>query len=274
MIKYDVLRKIATIHEWNNTSLELNIVKWGTGKPKYDLRRWTDGEPQKGVTLEEEDLKKLFYSIGNEMEYDFSSDAEGDVEEEIEEDYEEEDIDFRCFFVHGDMSSCDANGHDYYKVVARTPIFAKNNKVQEIEVPAYHCKDCKAYYISESVYKKIESMGRLLCQLISKTEFEELKKLSSLEDLNPQSKLAMIGYNVGSKDALSAKQRQTLLEYAIREGVVTKQEAISYLKFFIKLHEGKTNMEHAIQKWREDISFLSGQPLTDKRIIGVARIVR
>lgn len=103
---------------------------------------------------------------------------------------------------------------------------------------------------------------------------DDIKRLSTIDELNPQSKLAMIGYNVGSKDGFSAKHRQTLLEYAIREGVVTKQEAISYLKFFIKLHEGRPHMESAIQKWREDISFLSGQPLTDKRIIGVARIIR
>lgn len=274
MIKFDIVKKISKIHEWNNTSLEFNIVRWGSGKPKYDLRKWSDGEPHKGVTLEVEDLKNLFYAIGDEIGYDFSNYDLDDEEEEYDEEYDEEDIDFRCFFVHGDMSSCDANGHDYYKVIARTPIFDKNSMVQEIEVPAYHCRDCKAYYISESVYRKIESMGRLLCQLISRKEFDDIKRLNTIDELNPQSKLAMIGYNVGSKDGFSAKHRQTLLEYAIREGVVTKQEAISYLKFFIKLHEGRPHMESAIQKWREDISFLAGQPLTDKRIIGVARIIR
>ncbi len=274
MVNYTVIKKIATIHQWQNTTLELNVVKWGTGKPKYDLRRWTNNEPQKGITLEDEDLSKLFYLIGAEIGYDFNHQEEYDDEDKEEYEEDEEEIDYRSFFVHGDMRYCEDHGHDYRKIMAQIPIFTKEKKVQNIEFSAYHCYDCGAYYISEALYGRIRAKGRLLCQLVSKAEFEDIKRNKTFDDLNPQGKLAIIGYNVGSKDNFSAKYRQTILEYAIKGGVVTKKEAISYLRFFIKLNEDRPNMKSAVQKWKEDLNFLMGRPASEERLVGVARIVR
>ena len=272
---YQIERKIDVIREWTEITLELNVVKWGTGKPKYDLRRWNNGDPQKGVTLEKEDLEKLFYVIGEEIGYDFSKDKDEKTPEDGEssETLEEMEIDYRSFFVHGDMRQCDINGHDYKKIIARIPIYT-GNKVAEIEVPAFHCIDCDAFYISEAVYNKVLSKGRLLCQLVSKDELIKYRKQAKFNELKPQGKLAIVGYNVGSIDNLSARHRQTILEYAIREGIVTKKEAISYLKFFIRLNEGKKSSENAIRKWNEDLNYLMGIDISNQRLVGVARIIR
>lgn len=35
-----IIKKIATIKEWKNVSIELNLIDWGDGKAKYDLRKW------------------------------------------------------------------------------------------------------------------------------------------------------------------------------------------------------------------------------------------
>ena len=61
-IKYEIIKNIGTLSEsskgWKK---ELNLVSWNDREPKYDLRDW-DPEHEKmgkGVTLTEEELKKL-----------------------------------------------------------------------------------------------------------------------------------------------------------------------------------------------------------------------
>ena len=61
-IKFEIIKNMGTISEsskgWKK---ELNLVSWNDREPKYDLRDW-DPEHEKmgkGVTLTEEELKKL-----------------------------------------------------------------------------------------------------------------------------------------------------------------------------------------------------------------------
>lgn len=37
-IKFEIKKRIGIISETSNTSLELNLVSWNNGTPKYDLR--------------------------------------------------------------------------------------------------------------------------------------------------------------------------------------------------------------------------------------------
>ena len=69
-IKFEIIKNIGVLSEsskgWKK---ELNLVSWNDREPKYDLRDW-DPEHEKmgkGVTLTEEELKKLKELLG-EME--------------------------------------------------------------------------------------------------------------------------------------------------------------------------------------------------------------
>jgi len=69
-IKFEIIKNIGVLSEsskgWKK---ELNLVSWNDREPKYDLRDW-DPEHEKmgkGVTLTEEELKKLKELMG-EME--------------------------------------------------------------------------------------------------------------------------------------------------------------------------------------------------------------
>jgi len=66
-IKYEIIKNIGVLSEsskgWKK---ELNLVSWNGREPKYDLRDW-DPEHEKmgkGVTLTEEELKKLKELLG------------------------------------------------------------------------------------------------------------------------------------------------------------------------------------------------------------------
>ncbi len=61
-IKFEIIKNIGTLSESSKGwTKELNLVSWNSREPKYDLRDW-DPEHEKmgkGVTLTEEELKKL-----------------------------------------------------------------------------------------------------------------------------------------------------------------------------------------------------------------------
>ena len=54
---FEIITTFFTITEKNGSTLQLNHMKWGNNPPKYDLRRWKDGKPLKGVSMTAESLK-------------------------------------------------------------------------------------------------------------------------------------------------------------------------------------------------------------------------
>lgn len=60
--KFEIVRRIGTVSNTSNSSLDLNLLIWNNGKPKYDLRKWggKGTEPYKGVTFTRDELIKLY----------------------------------------------------------------------------------------------------------------------------------------------------------------------------------------------------------------------
>lgn len=57
-IKYDILDTLIVFPADGTWHKELNLVKWGSREPKYDLRPWNDDRSKmgKGTTLTKEEL--------------------------------------------------------------------------------------------------------------------------------------------------------------------------------------------------------------------------
>ena len=66
-IKFEIIKNMGTISESSKGwTKELNLISWNGRDPKYDIRDW-DPEHEKmgkGVTLTEEELKKLKEMLG------------------------------------------------------------------------------------------------------------------------------------------------------------------------------------------------------------------
>lgn len=71
-LKFEILNYIGVISEgtkgWKK---ELNRVSWGSDEPKYDLRTWGAEHKLigKGITLTEEELRKLKEIIDEELKF-------------------------------------------------------------------------------------------------------------------------------------------------------------------------------------------------------------
>lgn len=66
-VKCEVVKKIRVLSQYANKTKELNLVKWGNMDPTYDIRKWEDGKPGKGIALSLEETKALYESLGLEF---------------------------------------------------------------------------------------------------------------------------------------------------------------------------------------------------------------
>lgn len=61
--KYEIVQQLAVLSEINNTTKELNVIKYNGSPAKYDLRTWKqqDGEKKmlKGITMTAEEIAAL-----------------------------------------------------------------------------------------------------------------------------------------------------------------------------------------------------------------------
>ncbi len=70
--KYTVNEEMEVLGGNSKYRNVLSIVSWNGYEPKYDLRRWKDDSPTKGIALtpeEMENLKKALNRIDNFAEY-------------------------------------------------------------------------------------------------------------------------------------------------------------------------------------------------------------
>lgn len=71
-IKYEIIEELGVLSEsakgWTK---ELNRISWNGGAPKYDVRDWSPEHEKmgKGVTLSEEEAKKLAELLAAKLQY-------------------------------------------------------------------------------------------------------------------------------------------------------------------------------------------------------------
>ena len=67
-IKYEIIEVLSeSAKGWTK---ELNLISWNGGAPKYDIRDWAPEHEKmgKGVTLSEEEAKKLYVLLREVVE--------------------------------------------------------------------------------------------------------------------------------------------------------------------------------------------------------------
>lgn len=296
-VKYSIVKNIACWKVSDSETLEFKIIKWANNPEKYDLRKWSNGEPKTGVTIPKERLEDVFIAIGEELDYEINSgespepdpepglepgpELDPDPEPEAFEITPYEEIDFRDFFVYGSVSGCGYPNHtDKELVRAKLPILSGIGVVKETELSAIFCRECGVYYITQSEYDRISKEGRIICQLLSEKEYLYFKNNRNHNqfDYLPESILHRFGYNASEKDDYSDNDRQQILTTAISLGVVSKRDAIGLIKTLIYRNEKNYKNRNAVEKWRKDLAFLNGfdpdEYIKNKRLIGVKRIIK
>ena len=67
-VKFEIVKKIKVLSNGTKKTKELNIVKWGNMEPTFDVRKWEDGQPGKGITLTRDEAKELCLALAADLE--------------------------------------------------------------------------------------------------------------------------------------------------------------------------------------------------------------
>ncbi len=69
--KYEINEEVAVLSENGDFTCEVNIITYGTGRPKLDIRKWNRAEDkmQKGITLNKEEALALLEAL-KELDFD------------------------------------------------------------------------------------------------------------------------------------------------------------------------------------------------------------
>ena len=160
---------------------------------------------------------------------------------------------------------CNAN-HVVLDMAGELAICNHRGEIRIHLVPIAYCANCDTYFIQESVYNDLSKKGIILCQIMKYKTYKEYGKFSlNNRHWRDESPLKIMGYSVGQDVGLSEVQRRIVLEDIVDAGVLTKDQTISYLNFFIRNH---ANMPSAIDKWESDKKYIENYRIgSSKRVI-------
>ena len=174
------------------------------------------------------------------------------------------------FFVRTNVISCVNKKHNIEEVTAEIDIIKHNGEVYKQKIPAFYCSECNLYFIYNNQYERIKRNGVPLCPIYEYNKY--LNVLGNNMNLNQESLLHSFGYNVGSAEDLSSKQRQRILRFVVENGIIDKHKIIALLNYFIDMRKGQMKFNNAIKKWNDDINYLNLNKINLQRNIKISSI--
>lgn len=194
--------------------------------------------------------------VEEDEEYEFDDELE---DEEIEEDEDEEvfpeEIEGNSFLVITGSPSCIYRNHDVMDITASVKVMNGKGKVETILIPALYCETCEEFYMLEPEYRKLKVRGTPICKVVTQEVYRDIR--SGRTELNAESLLHSLGYNVSEKEGLSPQYRHNLLKAILKEKVMTRMAVLSHLDYLIKRNGKKEHMESARAKWEDDRYYVS-----------------
>lgn len=165
------------------------------------------------------------------------------------------DIEPKDFLVRTGIQGCSKKNHRISDISASLKIMNKNAGIKTVRIPAIYCDTCRRYYILEHDYRKLIKQGVPICKIITVETLEGIQ--SGRIQLNDESLLHSLGYNVNAQEGLSHLQRQKLLGIIINEKIMTKAEVLSHLDYLIRRSAGTPRLDNARTKWETDRQFVA-----------------
>ena len=177
------------------------------------------------------------------------------------------------FLVRTNSFSCRRNGHKFKEVTACVTLIRTNNRIQDVFLPGWQCETCKCYYILEDDYEKLDRMGVIVAKVYTEKEWKSTQRAGGqFSELNPESILHKLGYNVTASQGLSDSIRQETLATAIDFKLMSKREVIDFLTWLINTRSGIDTMQNAVGKWERDRNFVSNYRLNTREFVRIKSI--
>lgn len=155
---------------------------------------------------------------------------------------------------------CIREGHKLEDVRIQVRLLHHGN-ISVLPIAGGYCSSCKRYYIYSEVFDNFLKglrPGTVILQNRFKAPngmYGEVYDVTA--GLRSQSLLNRCGYSVSYNNGLSDGSRIELLRQIINSKLMTKQEVMSYLNYFINFNGKKSGNEYAKKMWVKDLMALS-----------------
>lgn len=171
--------------------------------------------------------------------------------------------------------------HQLQDVRAVFRSISRMGTVRELEIPAGYCPQCNIYFILESTFERIKRSGVPICRTMDEKTYVCNNYNGSSMDITlaQESVLMQFGYTVSQTEDLPMIQRRAILAAVVDYKVLTKNEVISYLDYFIRYRKNQRNQDGslrygaAIEKWKEDREFISHYKIGNYTKVAMKRII-
>ncbi len=210
--------------------------------------------------------------VEEDEEYEFDDDDFDDEEIEEDEEVVVGEIEGNDFLVITGNPSCLYRNHDIMDITASVKIMNGKGEVEAILIPAFYCDTCEQFYMLEPEYRKLKVRGTPICRVVTQEVYKDIR--SGKIELNAESLLHSLGYNVSEKEGLSPQYRHKLLKAILKEKVMTKMQVLSHLDYLIRRNGQKEHMESARAKWEDDRYYVSRLDLSSDDSIRIDSIRR
>ena len=164
---------------------------------------------------------------------------------------------------------CNQN-HDLEDMAGEVDVIDRKGNIYPYLIPIVYCKSCNVYYVLEDTYKDLKAKGVIRCQIMSYYEHKYGEKPEP-GTLNKVSPLRKWGYTVSQAVGYSDVQRQGILEDIVDYRIMTKDEVLSYLNFFMKLNHNGSDI--ALAKWKEDRDYILNYKLGSSKRVKINKII-
>lgn len=149
------------------------------------------------------------------------------------------------------MLLCNIHKHNIIPIKSTLKLTAQNKFLQ---IPTNYCRDCKKVFIGNQTLNLYEQQyGKVL---LHREEAQEKTYNSEFKAFKSQSQLHQTGYNVINGN-WTKTERQAHLNALISNNIMTQFEIIRDLEFTINIFQNRSNYSRAIEKWQQDLLFIS-----------------
>lgn len=155
----------------------------------------------------------------------------------------------KILYIYKGNIKCRRNLH---RIISATAILY-NQTDNEIEINVEYCTECKKYLLEYGLFERYRNRYGVLIgnfRMITNGIFD------GEYDLALESPLRLSGYNVSQKDDFSSDERHYILARIIHDKIMSKNDVIRYLSYFIRMNGARYGNELAVEKWEEDLTFV------------------
>lgn len=173
--------------------------------------------------------------------------------------------------VLNDNRKCTNEHYFIQDIQAELRIATPTNGIVLHKIPAAYCESCDLYFVIKSDFKKLQTLGKILCPVIDRTQ-KHLNKITKRK-AGGESRIHQLGYNVKKGNECTDEQRQMILANIVENTNISKYEITSLISKCIAQHKTQDNYVNSVKCWQHDLKFISNYNLGDMPEVIIEKLI-